>query len=62
MFTPCQEQILGTSYVQQFLTALLTHFDHQCSTYVETRQLAFARKIFAKHLWKTDILNKEAGR
>ena len=33
----------------------------QCSTYVETRWLVFTSKMFEKHLWKSDILSKDAG-
>ena len=30
-------------------------------TYVKTRWLVFATKMFEKHLWKSDILCKDAG-
>ena len=33
----------------------------QCPTYLETRQLVFTSKMFEKHLWKSDILSKDAG-
>ena len=33
----------------------------QCPTYVETRQLVFTSKMFEKHLWKSNILSKDAG-
>ena len=35
---------------------------NQCSTYVETRELIFTSKRFGKHLWKSGILYKDAGR
>ena len=38
-----------------------TIFD-QCSTYIETRWLVFTNKIFEKHLWKSHIASKDAGR
>ena len=33
----------------------------QCSTDVETRQSTFTSKMFEKHLWKSEILSKDAG-
>ena len=36
-------------------------FINPFSTYVETRSLAFTSKMFEKHLWKSDILSKDAG-
>ena len=49
-------------YCNLHLAHSINLFSTNVETYVETRYLVFTSKMFEKHLWKSDILRKDAGR
>ena len=57
----CYFESFGKCSVKKYGSVICQSIFNQCSAYVETRQLDFSSKMFEKHLWKSDILSKDAG-
>ena len=61
-FPFCYISFPGQTFLRQednvYVSFFFKPIFDQCSTYGKTRYLVFTRKMFEKHLWKSDILSK----